>query len=86
MWILALSTRPRKPAAYLMLDDLSERQVQVDLTFAEEFEVAAAASGLSLALDPVGQLQLYQARFEAHGPHGRSGGRHLDPLQTQTCD
>ena len=65
-----------------MLDDLSEGQVEVNLTFAEKLEVAAAAAGLSLALDPVGELQLNQARLKAHGSHGRGGGRHLDPLST----
>lgn len=68
---------------YLVLDYLSEGQVEIDLTFAEQFKVAAAASWLSLALDPVGKLQLYQARLKAHGPHGGGGGCHLDALQTR---
>lgn len=63
-----------------MLDNLSERQVQIYLTFAEQFEVAAAAAGLRFALDPVGQLQLDQARLETHSSHGGSSCCHLDSL------
>lgn len=65
---------------YLVLDDLPESQVEIHLTFAEQLKVAAAASGLSLALDPVGQLQLNEARLEAHSSHRGSGGCHLDSL------
>lgn len=72
--------RAAPAAPHLVFDDLSQSQVEIHLTFAKELQVAAAAAGLSLALDPVGQLQLDQARLEAHGSHGRSGGRHLDPL------
>lgn len=70
---------------YLMFDYLSQGEVQVHLALSEQFEVAAAATRLGLALDPVGQLQLDQACLEAHRPHGRSGGCHLNPLQTKTC-
>lgn len=52
-----------------MLDDLSEGQIEVNLTFTEQLQVAAAAARLRLALDSVGQLQLNEARFEAHSPH-----------------
>lgn len=62
-----------------MLDDLPESQVEVHLAFAEQLQVTAAAR-LGLALDPVGQLQLDEARLKANGSHRRSGGRHLDAL------
>ena len=52
-----------------MLDDLSKSQVEIHLAFAKQFEVTAAATRLSLALDPVGQLQLDQARLKAHSSH-----------------
>lgn len=54
---------------YLVLDNLPESQVEIHLTFAEQLQVTAAAAGLSLALDPVGQLQLDKARLKAHGSH-----------------
>lgn len=63
-----------------MFDNLSESQVEIHLAFAKELQVTAAAARLSLALYPVGQLQLDEARLKAHGSHGRRGGRHLDPL------
>ena len=69
-----------KAVLYLVLHYLSEGQVEVYLTFAEQFQVTAAATGLSLALDPVGQLQLNQACLKAHGSHGWSGCCHLDSL------
>lgn len=69
-----------KSQPHLVLDDLPESQVEIHLTFAEELQVAAAAAGLSLALNPVGQLQFDEARLKAHSSHGRSGGRHLYPL------
>lgn len=56
--------------------------MEIYLTFAEQLEVAAAAAGLSLALDPVGELQLDEARLKAHSLHGRSGGGHLDSLRS----
>lgn len=62
-------TTCEKADLYLMLDDLSEGQVEVNLTFPEELQVTAAAAWLSLALDSVGQLQLNQASFEAYSPH-----------------
>lgn len=63
-----------------MFHNLSESQVEIHLTFAKELQVTAAAARLSLALYPIGQLQLDEARLKAHGSHGWSGGRHLDPL------
>lgn len=65
---------------YLVLDDLPKSQVEIHLTFAEQLKVTAAASRLSLALDPVGQLQLNEARLKAHSSHRGSGGCHLDSL------
>ena len=67
-----------------MLHDLPQGQVEVHLALPEQLEVAAAPAGLGLALDPVGQLQLDQARLEAHGPHGGGGGGHLDTLEGPT--
>lgn len=64
-----------------MFDDLPEGEVEIHLTFAKELEVAAAATRLSLALNPVGELQLNQARLEAYRPHRWGGGRHLDALR-----
>lgn len=65
---------------YLVFDDLPKSQVEIHLTFAKELEVAAAATRLRLALNSVGQLQLYQARLKAYSPHRWGGGCHLDSL------
>jgi len=64
-----------------MLHYLPQGEVEVHLTFPKQLEVATAAARLGLALDPVGQLQLNQARLEAHSSHGGSGRGHLDALQ-----
>lgn len=65
---------------YLVFDNLPKSQVEIHLTFAKELEVAAAATRLCLALNSVGQLQLYQARLKAYSPHRWGGGCHLDSL------
>lgn len=54
---------------YLVFDDLPKSQVEIHLTFAKKLEVAAAATRLSLALNSVGQLQLYQACLKAYCSH-----------------
>lgn len=69
---------------YLVFDDLPKSQVEIHLTFAKELEVAAAATRLSLALNSVGQLQLYQACLKAYSPHWWGGGCHLDSLGIRT--
>lgn len=69
---------------YLVFDNLAKSQVEIHLTFAKELEVATAATRLSLALNSVGQLQLYQACLKAYSPHWWGGGCHLDSLWIRT--